>query len=207
MTSRLIPVPFHEDQVFVVEHEGELHVAVKPIVTNLGIDWRVQQRKLASDKERWGMVIMTIPSRRGAQSTVTIPLRKVAAYLSTIKAHKCKPETRPKLRQYQTECDQALWDYWTKGRAENPRTTQGHPPTTPPALPSLAAPCCAPKGAGRPFEEAERARIYELALKGHGPTCIARQIGRPESSIGHLLRRIKRHAEPCPCRAGGEPCR
>ncbi|OFC62934.1 hypothetical protein BBW68_07460 [Candidatus Erwinia dacicola] len=39
----------------------------------------------------------------------------------SINANKVKPEIREKVMQYQQECDDALYDYWTKGIAINHR--------------------------------------------------------------------------------------
>jgi hypothetical protein len=52
-----------------------------------------------------------------------LPLRKLPGWLMTISPNKVSPELRPKILAYQDECDDALWDYWTQGRATNPRAT------------------------------------------------------------------------------------
>ena len=50
-------------------------------------------------------------------------LRKLPAWLYSIHANKVKPEIRDTVIKYQEECDDVLWDYWTKGVAINPRQT------------------------------------------------------------------------------------
>lgn len=52
---------------------------------------------------------------------VCLPLRKLAGWLQTISPNKVKPEIRDRVIQYQNECDDVLYDYWTKGVAVNPR--------------------------------------------------------------------------------------
>ncbi|EDY2189047.1 hypothetical protein GTE45_005713, partial [Salmonella enterica subsp. enterica] len=42
-------------------------------------------------------------------------------WLQTISPNKVKPEIRDKVIQYQDECDDVLYDYWTKGVVVNPR--------------------------------------------------------------------------------------
>lgn len=42
----------------------------------------------------------------------------------TISPNKVKPELRDTVIMYQNECDDVLWDCWTKGQAINPRTTK-----------------------------------------------------------------------------------
>ncbi len=41
----------------------------------------------------------------------------------TISPNKVKPELRDTVIKYQEECDDVLWEYWTKGKAVNPRKT------------------------------------------------------------------------------------
>ncbi|ECY3274018.1 hypothetical protein AU586_24820, partial [Salmonella enterica subsp. enterica serovar Abony] len=42
-------------------------------------------------------------------------------WLQTISPNKVKPEIRGKVIQYQNECDDVLYGYWTKGVVVNPR--------------------------------------------------------------------------------------
>ncbi len=115
------PRPFHGATLFLVEQNNEPYTPMKPIVEGMGLDWRTQQRNLAANQSRWGMVILTIPSQSGGQETLCMHLRKTAAWLITISPNKVKPEIREKILQYQNECDDVLWAYWTKGHAANPR--------------------------------------------------------------------------------------
>ncbi|EIJ75193.1 MAG: putative antirepressor protein (Ant) [Leptospirillum sp. Group II 'C75'] len=123
-SSALVPVPFHGTQLFLVTHNDQPYTPMRPIVEGMGLAWQVQHRKLDSNKERWGVTIMVIPSKNGEQETLCMPLRKLAAWLMTISPNKVKPEIREKILRYQNECDDVLWEYWTKGRAENSRTVQ-----------------------------------------------------------------------------------
>lgn len=63
---------------------------------------------------------MTIPSEGGAQETLCMPLRKLPGWLMTIHPTRVKPEIREKIIQYQNECDDVLWKYWTEGHVTNP---------------------------------------------------------------------------------------
>lgn len=122
--STVTTVPFHGTNLFVVEHEGQPYAAMKPIVEGMGLDWKTQYRKLESAGVRWGMVIMTIPSQGGPQSTACLPLRKLMGWLVSVNPNKVKSEIRDKVIAYQAECDDVLWDYWTKGSATNTRVVQ-----------------------------------------------------------------------------------
>ncbi|HFS4465041.1 TPA: phage antirepressor N-terminal domain-containing protein [Escherichia coli] len=116
----MMTVPFHGDSLYVVNHNGEPYVPMKPIVEGMGLDWKSQFRRM-NQRFTKGMVIMTIPSVGGQQKTVCLALRKLAAWLQTINPNKVKPEIRDKVIQYQEECDDVLYEYWTKGFVVNPR--------------------------------------------------------------------------------------
>lgn len=117
MQNQLMPVPFYEDTVVLVGQDNEPFVSMKPIVENMGLAWQVQHRKLS---ERFDSVIteMVTTGGDGKQYAMTcLPLRKLPAWLYSISPNKVKPELREKIIRYQEECDDALWDYWTKGSA------------------------------------------------------------------------------------------
>ncbi|MDH4319886.1 MAG: phage antirepressor N-terminal domain-containing protein [Desulfobulbaceae bacterium] len=116
--KQLEPVPFHGDTIFAVDHNGEPFAPVRPIIENMGLNWASQYVKLQNNNDRWGVVIITTPSAGGIQETICIPIRKVAGFLATINHKKVRPELREKILSYQNECDDALWQYWTTGRAE-----------------------------------------------------------------------------------------
>ena len=119
-----IAVPFHGNTLFVVDHEGHPYTPMKPIAEGMGLDWRSQATKFRSNKARWGVVEITTPSSGGEQSSICLPLRKLMGWMMTIYPNKVKPEIRDSIIRYQNECDDALWDYWTKGQA----TRQMAPP-------------------------------------------------------------------------------
>ncbi|HAK6118008.1 TPA: hypothetical protein H2R31_003059 [Salmonella enterica] len=114
-------VPFYGNSLYVVNHNGEPYVPMKPIVEGMGLTWEPQLRKL-NQRFSKGMIKMVIPSAGGAQEMVCLALRKLAGWLQTISPNKVKPEIRDRVIQYQNECDDVLYDYWTKGVAVNPRS-------------------------------------------------------------------------------------
>ncbi|EGR1514144.1 hypothetical protein D6089_20175 [Vibrio vulnificus] len=112
MTTQ-ITVSFHGSNLFIIDHDGQPYTPMKPIVEGMGLAWQVQQRKLTANQDRWGITKMVIPSNGGDQAALCIPLRKLFGWLQTISANKVKPELRDKVIQYQNECDDVLWEYWT----------------------------------------------------------------------------------------------
>lgn len=116
----LSPVTFHGDTIFCLDYQGQPFTPMKPIVENLGLGWASQSQKLNSNRERWGVTIIVIPSESGEQQMLCLPVRKLPSYLNSINPKKVRPELRAKIELYQAESDDALWNYWMHGRAERP---------------------------------------------------------------------------------------
>jgi len=117
--TQLITVPFHDDTLYLVEHQGEPYVPVRPINDALGIDWKNQTVKLK--EPRWKCGVITTVAQDGKQrEMLCLPLRKLPGWLYSISPAKVRPDIRPKLERYQEECDEVLWRYWNEGVAVNP---------------------------------------------------------------------------------------
>lgn len=117
-----ITVPFHGNALYVVNRNGEPYTPMKPIIDGMGMDWASQFTKL---KQRFKTSIvkitMQLPGDDQRREMICLPLRKLAGWLHTISPNKVKPEIRGKVIQYQKECDDVLYEYWTKGVVVNPR--------------------------------------------------------------------------------------
>lgn len=115
-------VPFHGAELFLVEHEGQPYTPMKPIVEGMGLDWAAQFTKL---KQRFKSTIVEIAmvANDGKERLMTcLPVRKLFGWLMTISPNKIPNlNTRDTVIMYQNECDDVLWDYWTKGQAINQR--------------------------------------------------------------------------------------
>ena len=125
IADRTINVPFYGNSLFVVEHNGEPYTPMKPIIDGMGMDWASQFTKL---KQRFKTSIvkitMQLPGDNQRRDIICLALRKLAGWLQTISPNKVRPEIRDSVIRYQEECDDVLYDYWTKGKVENPRKTQ-----------------------------------------------------------------------------------
>lgn len=117
---QLSPVPFHGDTIFCIDYQNQPYTPMRPIVENMGLDWQAQATKLRTNKERWGVVMIATPSEGGEQRATCLPVRKLPAWLNSINPKKVRAELRPKIELYQAESDDALWNYWMNGRAEQP---------------------------------------------------------------------------------------
>lgn len=118
-----INVPFHGSELYVVSHNGEPYTPMRPIIDGMGMDWASQFTKLKSRFAK-GVVEITIPTAGGVQKMICLALRKLAAWLNTISPNKVRPEIRERVIRYQEECDDVLYEYWTKGQVTNPRSME-----------------------------------------------------------------------------------
>jgi len=120
--NAITTVPFHQNNLLLIEHNGQPFTAMKPIVEGMGLAWQTQARKFKDNAKRWGITILVTPSKSGNQNSICMPIRKLPAYMASIYPNKVKPELREPIEMYQEECDDALWNYWSEGQAINPRT-------------------------------------------------------------------------------------
>jgi hypothetical protein len=127
MRTQLMSVPFHGDTIVLVGKENEPHVAMRPIVENMGLSWSAQRIKIAERFESTVSEIDTVADDGRIRGMICLPLRKLPAWLYSISPNKVAPELRGKIIRYQEDCDDVLWDYWSKGstaRAEAPNVNQ-----------------------------------------------------------------------------------
>ena len=117
----MMTVPFHGDSLYVVNHNGEPYVPMKPVVEGMGLAWQSQLAKLRRRFASTIMEIVMVAEDGKRRNMVSLPLRKLAGWLQTISPNKVNPKIRDKVIQYQEECDDVLYEYWTKGVVVNPR--------------------------------------------------------------------------------------
>lgn len=115
-------VPFHNTELFLIEHNGQPYTPLRQIVQGMGLDWASQFTKI---KQKFATCVVEITMQilgdDQSRSHTCIPVRKLPAWLYSVNPNKVKPELRDTVIKYQEECDDVLWDYWTKGKAVNPR--------------------------------------------------------------------------------------
>ncbi|WP_374349612.1 phage antirepressor N-terminal domain-containing protein [Chitinimonas sp.] len=126
--DQLFPVPFHGDTVVLVSHNDQPYVAMRTIAVNMGLDWAGQFTKICEKFKSTVEEIPTVADDGRLREMTCIPLRKLPAWLYSINPNKVAPELREKVVAYQEECDEALWDYWTQGSANNPRVKSRRSP-------------------------------------------------------------------------------
>lgn len=124
-----ITVPFHGSKLLIVDRCGEPFTPMRPIVEGMGMSWGAQFTKLKTNAQRWGVAIIETPTNGNTQDSLCLPLRKLFGWLQTISPNKVKASIRDRVIQYQNECDDVLWQYWTN------KTQQQPTPQTPAVVP------------------------------------------------------------------------
>ncbi|MBI6193366.1 phage antirepressor N-terminal domain-containing protein [Providencia rettgeri] len=117
-TISTINVPFHGNNLYVVNYNGEPYVPMRPIVEGMGLAWGAQFSKLKQRFSSSVSEIEMVAEDGKLRSMVCIALRKLSGWLHTISPNKVKPEIRDKVIQYQEECDDVLYEYWTTGEVK-----------------------------------------------------------------------------------------
>ncbi|MBH0066233.1 phage antirepressor N-terminal domain-containing protein [Psychrobacter sp. SZ93C1] len=108
-----INVSFYDDELVVINHNGEPYVPIKPIVENMELDWKDQDRKVKVRFESTVTILTTVAEDGKSREMICLPLRKLFGWLMTISPNKVKSEIKDKIIRYQNECDDVLWQHWT----------------------------------------------------------------------------------------------
>lgn len=119
MTSiSTINVPFHGNNLYIVNYNGQPYVPMRPIVEGMGMDWTGQLNKLKHKFKSTVEEISMVAADGKERNMICLALRKLAGWLHTISPNKVKPEIRDKVIKYQEECDDVLYEYWTTGEVK-----------------------------------------------------------------------------------------
>ncbi|EPE3831766.1 phage antirepressor N-terminal domain-containing protein [Morganella morganii] len=113
-----INVPFHGDNLYVVNYNGQPYVPMKPIVEGMGLTWQSQFEKVKQRFKSTITEIVIVAADGKERNMLCLALRKLAGWLHTISPNKVKPEIRDKVIRYQEECDDVLYEYWTTGEVK-----------------------------------------------------------------------------------------
>lgn len=125
-----ITVPFHGSKLLIVEHNDQPYTPMKPIAEGMGMSWQGQHQKLKLNPDRWTIKEILMVAEDGKQRPmICLPLRKLFGWLQTISPNKVKASIRDRVIQYQNECDDVLWQYWTNKAQHQPK------PQTPAVVP------------------------------------------------------------------------
>lgn len=124
IADRTINVPFYGNSLFVVDHNGQAYTPMKPIVDGMGLAWQSQLTKIKQRFSSTVTEIVMVAADGKSRTMICMALRKLAGWLHTISPNKVRPDVRERVIRYQEECDDVLYEYWTKGLVTGPRKSE-----------------------------------------------------------------------------------
>ena len=102
VTLTQITVPFHNAELYIVEHGGQPYTPLRQIVQGMGLDWASQFTKI---KQKFATCVVEITMQvlgdDQARSHTCIPVRKLPSWLYSVNPNKVKPELRETVIMYQ----------------------------------------------------------------------------------------------------------
>lgn len=121
MAASPVSIALHGATLSAVLINGIPHVTLRSLCEALGLNidgqrHRVQRHPVLSQ----GAAITALPSGRGDQQTLCIPLSLLNGWLFGIHASRVRPELRERLMQYQRECFDVLAAHFGAGPAVAP---------------------------------------------------------------------------------------
>ena len=108
-----VTIPFYEDRLIVqLGEDGEIYVALRPIVEALGLDWSAQYRRVQRDpvlSEEMKLISVAVTATEirqrggGAKEHVCLPKQFISGFLFGINASRVAPELRERVIRWQRE--------------------------------------------------------------------------------------------------------
>lgn len=118
-TPPLIPVPYRDITLYLVEHRGCPHTPLRLLVEALGLDWRSHSRSLRADPgNRFGTreLLLSLPGAP-PRRMCCVPLRRLHGWLLALDTEQSGPAVRRRLEDYR-DCDEVLWEGWRRYSAD-----------------------------------------------------------------------------------------
>lgn len=122
--NAIAQIDFHGHTLVSAEHNSKPHVAMRPIVDAIGLDWDAQRQRIKRHPvlSTCAVVItVQLPGDIQRREVTFLPLSMLNGWLFGVDTNRVKPEIRDNLIMYQRECFDVLAAYWQKGEAVNPR--------------------------------------------------------------------------------------
>jgi len=117
--NSIVTVNFHGAEIYGFRSGDLVLIAIKPIVTAMGLDWPSQHKRIKRDPVlSEGVVMMTIPfGPGGAQTMVCLDLERVHGWLFRIDSSRIKNlAVRERVEIYQRECYRVLYKHFSGDR-------------------------------------------------------------------------------------------
>ncbi|MBR0791863.1 hypothetical protein JQ631_22510 [Bradyrhizobium manausense] len=116
--NRLVAVQFHGTELVGFQSGETVLIALKPIVTAMGLNWSGQEQRVKRDPVlREGICMMHMPSNGGAQRTLAIRLELLNGWLFRIDSGRIRDaRIRELVQLYQRECYSVLYSHFSGER-------------------------------------------------------------------------------------------
>lgn len=104
----------NNQEIVVINQDGEKRVAVKPICDALGISWPGQLTKLKSDEIFKEVIRLSLTAGADGRQheMVTIPIMYVFGWIFTIHPTKVAFEAKESIIRNKKECYDAIWNFY-----------------------------------------------------------------------------------------------
>jgi hypothetical protein len=123
-SNELVHVPFHGDDILVLDVDGKPHIVLKPVLDVIGLDYWSQVEKLR--KRSWAAPsnrLVQLPGQQQRREMIVVDVRTFLMLLATIDENRVAADVKTRLVTYQAEVADVIEAYWTRGGAVNPRAT------------------------------------------------------------------------------------
>lgn len=113
-------IGFNGKELVAVEQNGKIYVAMKPIVTNLGLDWEGQRQRIHRNEVLSSVTfIIKVTAEDGKEyDTLCLPLEYLNGWLFGVDVSRVSAEIKPLIIQYQKECYNVLYSHFHKPQKE-----------------------------------------------------------------------------------------
>lgn len=123
MSAELTTIPFHGDELLVVELDGQPHIVLKPAFEAIGLD---ADRQIANLRDQpWSTTAVTavVAGDGKVRNMVVADVRSFLMQLATIPVSRVAEHVRPKLIDYQREVARVIEAHFTgRHRSTEPNT-------------------------------------------------------------------------------------
>lgn len=113
--NQLITVEFHGQPILAIMRNGKPYVAMRPIVENIGLDWKSQYARINRHSIlKTSVVVMTtqMPGDDQRREFTLLPLSMLNGWLFGVDVSRVREDIRHKLTCYQLECFDVLYQHF-----------------------------------------------------------------------------------------------
>lgn len=124
MSTEIALINIADQSILSAHHDGDVLIPMKQLSEGLGLPWSAQHERINETPIlAEGIRVIRIPSPSGgSQEALCLPVRLAFAWLLTVPVKRIRnPDVRLRILNIQRESFDAIYDYWTKGSATNPR--------------------------------------------------------------------------------------